>query len=53
MEQAKKQILVFGDVQGKLDDVFKKVQVVNKNKAFSFVLCLGKFFGGNDDCLGM
>lgn len=54
MEESKKlQILVFGDVQGKLEEVFKKVAVVNKNNSFSFVLCVGRFLGGNSDCLGM
>jgi hypothetical protein len=50
--EAKKQILVFGEVQGKLDDLFKKVQQVNKNQSFAFVLCLGSFFGGDSQCIG-
>eukprot|EP01127_Copromyxa_protea_P014391 TRINITY_DN3999_c0_g2_i1.p1 TRINITY_DN3999_c0_g2~~TRINITY_DN3999_c0_g2_i1.p1 ORF type:complete len:482 (+),score=96.20 TRINITY_DN3999_c0_g2_i1:269-1714(+) len=40
-----KQILVFGDVQGKLDELYKKIGVVNKKNSFAFAVCVGKFLG--------
>lgn len=41
--------LVCGDVEGKFDQLFKRVETINKKSGpFDCLLCVGNFFGINN-----
>ncbi len=44
--------LVTADVQGKPEQLFKKIADLNKSSAgpFDVLFCVGSFFGGLEDC---
>lgn len=44
--------LVTADVQGKPEQLFKKIADLNKSNAgpFDVLFCVGSFFGGLEDC---
>ncbi|XP_039276496.1 CWF19-like protein 1 [Nilaparvata lugens] len=44
----KEKVLICGDVNGKFKTVFARVESINKkNGPFSYLLCVGNFFGNN------
>uniref|UniRef100_A0A0C9RHR7 Cwf19l1 protein n=1 Tax=Fopius arisanus TaxID=64838 RepID=A0A0C9RHR7_9HYME len=46
---AKQKILLSGDVEGRFNNLFSKVEQINKkNGPFEFLLCVGNFFGVNN-----
>ncbi|XP_071454762.1 CWF19-like protein 1 [Hetaerina americana] len=46
----KQKILVCGDVDGRFRTLFSRVESINKkNGPFDFLLCVGNFFGRNND----
>lgn len=48
MESNVLKVLVCGDVNGKLDQLYSKVKKLkSKNQEFNFLFCVGNFFGGD------
>eukprot|EP00029_Vermamoeba_vermiformis_P007156 TRINITY_DN3009_c0_g1_i1.p1 TRINITY_DN3009_c0_g1~~TRINITY_DN3009_c0_g1_i1.p1 ORF type:complete len:564 (-),score=103.13 TRINITY_DN3009_c0_g1_i1:17-1708(-) len=52
MSEKKIKVLVTADVQGKPEQLFKKIADLNKSNAgpFDVLFCVGSFFGGLEDC---
>jgi hypothetical protein len=44
MEKPKTQILVCGDVEGKFEQLYQRVDEIQKKQKFDLLLCVGKFF---------
>jgi hypothetical protein len=44
MERPKTQILVCGDVGGKFDELYQRVNDIQKKQSFDVLLCVGRFF---------
>ncbi|XP_029051713.1 CWF19-like protein 1 [Osmia bicornis bicornis] len=50
----KQKVLICGDVEGHFKFLFNKVEAINKKSGpFDFLLCVGNFFGKNNDGLEM
>lgn len=50
----KEKVLLCGDVEGNFKLLFSKVEVINKkNGLFDYLLCVGNFFGENNDELNL
>lgn len=47
MEKAKTQILICGDVEGKFEQLYQRIDEIQKKQKFDVLFCVGKFFGNN------
>ncbi|KAG5679049.1 hypothetical protein PVAND_008646 [Polypedilum vanderplanki] len=49
MSSEKLKILICGDIESQFDAIFDKVRKLNKQSAFSFLICVGNFFSDSFD----
>lgn len=47
MEKPKTQILVCGDVEGKFEQLYQRIDEIQKKQKFDVLFCVGNFFGSN------